>query len=774
MAGQPLATAYVRVRPQVDRRAFQSETEKAAASAKLDKAGQKAGASFAGGFAKFATIGFAAGFAGLGLLKGFVSDAEDAAKTNQLLASTIKSTGDASKTTVGHLNDYANALMAQTGIQDDIIKSGDAMLLTFTGIKNEAGKGNDVFDQTTKILLDMTTAMTGGNVTQEAMRNQAIQLGKALNDPAKGLTALQRVGVTFTEGQQKQIKAMVKSGDTMGAQKVILRELNREFGGAAAAMATPSKRLGAALAGIGQNIGTALLPLVSQLAGFLTRSALPVLNRFSAWFTSQGVPAITRFAKQALPVVIGGVKIFWLGLQTLYRAFQKLPGWAKIAVLAITGIAVALQLASANPIIAIVGAIILLVGVVTKYWPQISRTIVAAWQATNRYAFAPLINFFTKTIPDTFKAFIRFIRIQFDTFELIIVTALSGMVHALAVAFGWIPFGLGNKLKAADKAAAAWVASIQQRLNSLKSPVVTVTLQVAGHGAVTTKVVGGAVQLPAGRLVFGGAAKGMRITAGTGPTADDVLVRASRGETIVSAAHSRMLAPVFSAAGVPGYAAGGFIGKIPGAMSWAAGRGTAYASAAGAKFAQLMFAAYKKAVPAVPGVGWNVTSWVLAAMAATMAPSSWLSALLTLVMKESGGNPRAWNPISVFGEHASGLFQTLPSTYAGFATVPGGIWNPVSNAVAGIRYIMARYGSPFNIPGLFGGRYVGYDRGGWLPPGLSMAWNGTGRPEPVGMGGNYYSITVNVPPTANAAAVGGQVVAAIQAYERGNGKRWRS
>ena len=57
------------------------------------------------------------------------------------------------------------------------------------------------------------------------MTNAAVLVGKALNDPKKGLTALRRVGVQFTDAQEDQIKALVKSGKTMDAQKIILREL---------------------------------------------------------------------------------------------------------------------------------------------------------------------------------------------------------------------------------------------------------------------------------------------------------------------------------------------------------------------------------------------------------------------------------------------------------------------------------------------------------------------------------------------------------------------
>jgi phage-related minor tail protein len=55
----------------------------------------------------------------------------------------------------------------------------------------------------------------------------AIQLGKALNDPIKGVAALQKVGVSFTESQKEQIKTLVETGDTLGAQKIILGNSTR-------------------------------------------------------------------------------------------------------------------------------------------------------------------------------------------------------------------------------------------------------------------------------------------------------------------------------------------------------------------------------------------------------------------------------------------------------------------------------------------------------------------------------------------------------------------
>ena len=67
------------------------------------------------------------------------------------------------------------------------------------------------------------------------MTSSAILVGKALQDPIAGVSALWRVGVQLSDSQVELIKNLVAVGDTMGAQKVILAELTREIGGSAAA-----------------------------------------------------------------------------------------------------------------------------------------------------------------------------------------------------------------------------------------------------------------------------------------------------------------------------------------------------------------------------------------------------------------------------------------------------------------------------------------------------------------------------------------------------------
>lgn len=120
------------------------------------------------------------------------------------------------------------------------------------------------------------------------------------------------------------------------------------------------------------------------------------------------------------------------------------------------------------------------------------------------------------------------------------------------------------------------------------------------------------------------------------------------------------------------------------------------------------------------GMG-DVSNWLRAAISAAGVGEDWLAGLVRLVSWESSGNPTAVNPTSVGGEHATGLMQTLPSTFRANA-LPGmgDILNPIHNAAAAIKYIKATYGSVYNIPGIRSGNHAefpGYGEGGiaWTP-----------------------------------------------------------
>ena len=135
----------------------------------------------------------------------------------------------------------------------------------------------------------------------------------------------------------------------------------------------------------------------------------------------------------------------------------------------------------------------------------------------------------------------------------------------------------------------------------------------------------------------------------------------------------------------------------------------------------------------------TVLSWFTAAIKDTKVPLSWLPDLETIGYYESAYNPNAinlWDSNAAAGDPSRGIMQTIMSTFLRYhqAGTSYNIYDPIANIAAGINYIKARYGNPGNTPGIIslshGGKYLGYDSGGWLMPG-TVPVNRTGRPEAV-------------------------------------------
>jgi hypothetical protein len=257
-----------------------------------ETAGKTHGSKFASAFGG-AIRGIAAPLAGVfavagagTFLKGAIEEAREAQKVSAQTAAVIKSTGGVAKVTTKQIGDLANAISAKTGIDDEAIQSGSNLLLTFKNIHNETGKGNSIFSRATQTITDLSVGMG------QSLKSSAVQVGKALNDPIKGITALSRVGVTFTEGQKKQITQLVKSGDTMKAQKIILRELGTEFGGSAAAQATAGEKAKVAFDNLKESVGTALLPVLDKLQTIFVEDIVPALYDFAGFVQSRVIPAI--------------------------------------------------------------------------------------------------------------------------------------------------------------------------------------------------------------------------------------------------------------------------------------------------------------------------------------------------------------------------------------------------------------------------------------------------------------------------------------------------
>lgn len=203
-----------------------------------------------------------------GAVAGAVSYAiGEAMQAEQVMAQTeavIRATGGAAGLTAEEVTDMAGAFSETTGVGDETIQTGQNMLLTFKNI------GEDTFPNATASMLDMAVAMNGGSLAGIDLKGTAIQLGKALNDPVEGMSALSRVGVTFTDAQKKAVAEMMKLNDVAGAQAIILAELESEFGGAAVAAGETTAgafaRLQNAAGNLAESFGAELIPVLADAA----------------------------------------------------------------------------------------------------------------------------------------------------------------------------------------------------------------------------------------------------------------------------------------------------------------------------------------------------------------------------------------------------------------------------------------------------------------------------------------------------------------------------
>lgn len=302
------------------------------------------------------TGGIAVAGAGLAAMGGFLAYATKEASEAQLvqaqLAATLESTGGVAGVTAEMANDLANSLSSVTRYTDEAVLEGQNLLLTFTNI------GKDIFPETTQTILDMSTAL-GQDLSASAM-----QLGKALQDPIQGVTALRRVGVNFTDAQMDMIKAMVEAGNTAGAQKMILEELKKEFGGSAEAAGKTFVGqldiLKNSLSNVAEEAGMVLLPVLTDVfqqisplildlaediasfvqsdrfkqwladtALFIKNDLIPAILDFGRWLKNDLVPAVreawTWFNANIVPVLKTLAEILRVVLPPLMAAFVE--GW---------------------------------------------------------------------------------------------------------------------------------------------------------------------------------------------------------------------------------------------------------------------------------------------------------------------------------------------------------------------------------------------------------------------------------------------------------------
>ena len=272
-----------------------------------------------------------------GLAVGAVRAAEEAQVANNRLDSVAQSMGlfgTNTKVVTDRLKDFADETMKKIAVDDELVKSTQAQLLTFKDLAVTAGTAGGAFDRATIAAFDMAAVFGGTG------EDNAVRLGKALQDPIAGVSSLRKVGVQLSDQQEAMIKTFVDAGDAASAQNIILNELETQVGGAAEATATDSAKMSLAFGEMAEAIGTGLLPIIETLTPLIVSffdyiaANSGVITVLAGIFAALAVAILAvNFALNANPIVkvitliallVAGVVLLIDWLVNLYGGWDKL------------------------------------------------------------------------------------------------------------------------------------------------------------------------------------------------------------------------------------------------------------------------------------------------------------------------------------------------------------------------------------------------------------------------------------------------------------------
>jgi hypothetical protein len=295
----------------------------------LEGVGQKTAFAMKKAFLPAVAVVGALGAAG----KSALAAGEEVNSANARIGQIAKSMdlfGDSTDYVQKRLVKMAEAQGVELGISNLTIKATQAKLLTFKNLAKTANVTGGAFDRANKAALDMAAAGFG------SAEGNAVQLGKALEDPIKGVTALAKSGVTFNDVEKEKIRNLTESGKILEAQEIILKAVEQQVGGTAAATADDSERMKEGFAQVSQALGTTLLPILEAVT--------PVMLGIANWakenpgtfkLVAAAIGGIAlsimaiNFAMAANPLVLIVLGIAAL-IGILALAYKRFEGFRKI------------------------------------------------------------------------------------------------------------------------------------------------------------------------------------------------------------------------------------------------------------------------------------------------------------------------------------------------------------------------------------------------------------------------------------------------------------
>jgi phage-related protein len=469
-----IGTAFIAIKPDMAgfAGAVQSGVSKGGTGSKAEKAGKGIGSKFGGALKSAAAIGGVAAVAGVvSFGKASVDAARESEVAQARLGNVFASMGDKTGSATAAAIKYAGVLQKQTAIDDEQIMAAQAKIATFAKVSDTTARQAGIFDRTTKAAADLAAAGFG------SMDSNATQLGKALQDPVKGLTALAKSGVTFTASEKARIKVLMESGRQTEAQKMVLGAIEKQVGGTAAATATASDKMKNAWGEAQEQVGSALLPVLDKLAKLMTDTIIPAFAKFAEWL-GRNSDVIGP-----LVAVLGGVALAIKAITIAQAAWNAV--------------------ADANPVVLIIVGLAALVAALVLAYKKVSwfRTGVdAIW-----HAFVAAFQFVLRNWQTFLAAFLGpvallalVIRRNWDTIKGAIGAAIRGVQTAFRAVIG------------AAKAVLSWLgANWKTILAVITGPIGMVVLLVTKNWDTIKAAVSAAVD-----FIIGIVTAGFRVLAG--------------------------------------------------------------------------------------------------------------------------------------------------------------------------------------------------------------------------------------------------------------------
>lgn len=302
---------------------------------------EKSSSAFGSKVAKGAKVAGAA-LVGMGAGAVYVTGkAEEARVAQERLANALDNQGVGDAT--GRVAAYADELEKQVAVDGEVIKASQAKLAMFDSLAATADEAGGAFDRTTAAALDMAATGFG------SAESNAVLLGKALDNPTKGMARLRTAGVDFTKAEEDRIKKLQESGRLGEAQALILDKIEGKYKGSAEATKTSGAAMSIALENVSESLGAALLPYMDRFAAIVQQAAGFMTEHSGAAMAGAGVLA-------GLAVTVIAVHV---AMKVASAVMKVATAVTKAYTLAVKALSLAMKM---NPVGLIVTAVMLLVG----------------------------------------------------------------------------------------------------------------------------------------------------------------------------------------------------------------------------------------------------------------------------------------------------------------------------------------------------------------------------------------------------------------------------